>query len=354
MNCLLATASNPFNSSEHFLEISRCCDSLELADRRAERRRRFDEEQPVCWQHCEKVRVCGYNDSTECCSTLGVYGVVHAKQSELKCIHDIDTPCPQCGYYPNIDTLVSVEPKRHNSALSRLLHLLTREVTLQLCDHGFGSGPILLNRFLMIVVISKRGMNVSQRQMGMRAHDFFRRHSRVKNLSRDLTHLDVRPDHHRPRQRSVDVHLGAGDIASQHDGFLAPSPRSDHTLGAKSASFEVNQPGNTVSYWGLAVPLASLNCGRRWEIEAADTTALILFCAPRKRWGANAQRTIATWPPQPKTTAPGRRATSGNSRNDGLSRVRAQNETCFDDSIGGPMVSGAGRYFEVGDCGGRE
>jgi len=233
------------------------------------------------------------------------------------------------------------------------------EVTLQLCDHGFGSGPILLNRFLMIVVIGKRGMNVSQRQMGMRAHDFFRRHSRVKNLSRDLTHLDVRPDHHRPRQRSVDVHLGAGDIASQHDGFLAPSPRSDHTLGAKSASFEVNQPGNTVSYWGLAVPLASLKCGRRWEIEAADTPALdtpalILFCAARKRWGANARRTIATWRPQPKTTARGSGATSGLSRNDGISRVRTQIEACFEDSIGGPMVSGAGAYFGVGVCGGRE
>jgi hypothetical protein len=31
MNCLLAAASNPFNSSENFLEISSFRDSLELA-----------------------------------------------------------------------------------------------------------------------------------------------------------------------------------------------------------------------------------------------------------------------------------------------------------------------------------
>jgi len=106
------------------------------------------------------------------------------------------------------------------------------EVTLQLCDHGFGSGPILLNRFLMIVVISKRGMNVSQRQMGMRAHNFFRRHSSVNNFSCDLTHLDVRPDDHGPRQRIVDVTLGAGDIASKHAGFLALNRGFGHEIGA--------------------------------------------------------------------------------------------------------------------------
>jgi hypothetical protein len=45
-------------------------------------------------------------------------------------------------------------------------------------------------------------------------------------------HIDVRPDDHGPRQRIVDVTLGAGDIASKHAGFLALNRGFGHEIGA--------------------------------------------------------------------------------------------------------------------------
>jgi len=314
MNYQLGSASNPFDSSEHIFEVSSFRYGLEPTDCCAERCSWFDKEQPACRRHRKKVCVCRHNYSTECRSTFGVHGVSRAKQSEVECIHDVHAPPPKSGYDPHIDTLVSVELERHRFAPSGLPRCLAQAAIFQLCDHGIGSGPILANRFLMIIVISERGMNVRERQMGMRAHNIFRSHSHVNNLTRDLTHLDVGPDDHRPRLRIVDVTLGAGEVTSKHEEFLALSRGADHLLGAKTAFLEANQAVSTrVSRWALARAVRDPKFGYHGGIEPAAF-----------RWGRRTQRDAR------KAREVSRRANRG------------------------PVLIRGGQHFGVGACRGRE
>lgn len=238
---------NPFDSPSHLHWISGCRNGLNPTDRFAKRRIGFDKQQTICWQYRKEISVCAYHYSTERRSPFDVHGVVRTEQSQFGRVHDVHAASSKRGHNARVDTLIRIESKRHKLPPSGLRFRLARLTTLEVCDYCFGSGPILANRFLMIVKIGECGVNVRKSQMGMRCDDLLRRHAHANNFARDLAHLDVGPEDHRPRQRAVDVPLGSGNIASEHGSIVALKPSFAHLRGERSAVVAWRR-----AYWTLA------------------------------------------------------------------------------------------------------
>jgi hypothetical protein len=166
----------------------------------------------TCGGQHEKIGVACYEDAIprECeCELLRIRSA--AKPLIERC-RNIDASLPESGSNGRGDVLVEVVFDRHPSTLSAAITASSSKqagarLRLQRCDEVLIVADLAVDGLAMIVVVRQRRINVCQRQVGKRTHDFIRRLPRF-SPNNDVLDSD---------SRSGDARLSAAHLRARFD-----------------------------------------------------------------------------------------------------------------------------------------
>jgi hypothetical protein len=132
------------------------------------------------------------------------------EQTHLGCRDNIYASPAQTRNHSRVHALVGVELQRHAGRLRPRPVRSPRVLRAHLGDQSSTLLPVPANGLSMIVIVHQRGVNVGQRQVGVRLDDLVWSHPKMLGFARKLADLDVCPRHNGTFARFVNVRNETG------------------------------------------------------------------------------------------------------------------------------------------------